>query len=264
MLNNVYANWVVSCALLCLAMILCGVAGHRAGRRRLQRNPTADDASTGAIDAAIFSLLGLLIAFTFSNAYSRYDHRRQLLIDEINAIGTAYLRVDLLPVDSQAAMRMKFADYVTSRSQFWQRLSDRDRASVEYARAQDLQQAIWSDAVESTQHETQGDARKLLLPALNEMIDITTTRLVAVQSHPPVVVFLLLGALSLAAAYIAGFNMARNDQVSYMHLGGLAFAVAVTLIVILDIEYLRHGLVTLDAPHELLTELSRQLRDRAK
>ena len=64
-------------------------------------------------------MLGLLIAFTFANAYSRFEKRRDLIVSEYNAIGTAYLRLQLLPIDRQPALRDKFHEYVKSRYQLW-------------------------------------------------------------------------------------------------------------------------------------------------
>ena len=79
---------VTACASLFFGMLTLFAAGHRLGRRRLQKEDTAPEVS-GAIIAALFALLGLLLAFTFSGAYSRFDARRQLIVQEANTIGTA-------------------------------------------------------------------------------------------------------------------------------------------------------------------------------
>lgn len=257
---NRYTISVLACLLLFAAMPAVARFGHRVGRRLLQAHADAKELNTGVVDAAILSLLGLLTAFTFSSAYARYDARRQLIVQEANAIGTAYLRLDLLREDRQPALRLQFREYVKSRSELWRLMADDDAALTEHARAEELQQAIWSEAVDATAGETQGDARKLLLPALNEMIDVTTTRLIAVQAHPPLVIFVLLGVLSLAAAWIVGFGMAKFERPSYAHVFGFAAMAASALYVILDIEYPRFGLVTLDAPHELLIQLAEKMR----
>ena len=68
-----------------------------------------------AIENAIFALFGLLLAFTFSGAVTRYDIHRELIVDESNDIGVAYRRLDLLPPATQPALRQLFRDYTTSR-----------------------------------------------------------------------------------------------------------------------------------------------------
>jgi hypothetical protein len=250
-----YAISLLGCAALFAGMICGAVSGHRAGRRWVARRQTSGELNTGVVDAAVLSLLGLLIAFTFSGAYGRYEQRRELIVEEANAIGTAYLRLRLLPADQQPALRETFREYAKSRFDTWRLLIDPAAARAEIDKSSKLQEEIWSAAIEATEGETTGDARKLLLPALNEMIDITTIRLIAVQSHPPSVIFLVLGLLALASAWIVGFGMAKSDALSYSHAIGFAAAVALALLLIIDIEYPRYGLVTLDGPHEILNEL---------
>ncbi len=87
----------IACISLFLGMSLFSIICYRFGHRRRQEEDAPSEVS-GAIIGAVFALLGLLIAFTFSGAYSRFDARRQLIVQEANAIGTAYLRLDLLPV----------------------------------------------------------------------------------------------------------------------------------------------------------------------
>jgi hypothetical protein len=257
---SAYAASVICCLLLPVGMLICAIAGHRIGRKRFLANPDAEQVSTGTVDAAILSLLGLLTAFTFSTAYLRYEARRQLIVDEANAIGTAYLRLDLMPTEHQDRLRKLFREYVGSRYALWERLPIRSQAEATFAESTRLQNEIWAAAVKATEHEAEGDARKLFLPALNEMIDITTTRLIAVQAHPPLIIFALLGGLALAAAVISGYGMARSARPSYPHLVGFALVSAIALYVILDIEFPRHGFVTLDAAHELLRGLEEQMK----
>jgi len=256
---NTYTLSVLSCILLFFGMVSFTALGHRAGRRRLRSKSVDEEFTTAVVDAAIMSLLGLLIAFTFSKAYSRYEKRRDLIVQEVNEIGTAYMRLQLLPAERQASLRAKFHDYVTSRYQTWLLLDDRAAAQREYEKSVKLQSEIWSDAVDATNNDTD-DARKLLLPALNDMIDITTTRLIAMQSHPPLLVYLLLGALSLAAAWTIGFGMAGSERLSLLHAVGFAGAITLALFVTLDIEFPRHGFVRLDAPHEMLLQLSEEMK----
>ena len=88
-----------------------------------------------AAEGAIFALLGLLVAFTFSGAASRFDARRQLIVEETNDIGTAYLRLRLLPLSAQPALREQFRQYVDARLAFYRKLKDMPAAMAEHVKA---------------------------------------------------------------------------------------------------------------------------------
>jgi hypothetical protein len=95
----------------------------------------------------------------------------------------------------------------------------------------------------------------LLLPAINDMIDITTTRSAAAQTHPPTVIFFMLAALSLVSALFAGYEMAAGVSRNWIHMIGFALIVAGTVFVILDLEYPRLGWIRIDAVDQLLVDV---------
>ena len=115
-------TWLTSLVSLALfaGMLLLLDVGRRIGARRRVADPDGAQAGTGAVDGAVFALLGLLVAFTFSGAATRFDERRSLIVQETNDIGTAYLRVNLLPDSAQPAMRDLFRRYVDSRIEAYQ------------------------------------------------------------------------------------------------------------------------------------------------
>src|SRR5215204_2065974 len=96
---------------LFLAMLVGLDAGFRIGRWRIQRDGDAHE-GLGSIEAASLAFLGLLLGFAFSNALGRFDARRDLIVTEVNAIETAYRRLDLAPVEDQAGLRRLFRDYL--------------------------------------------------------------------------------------------------------------------------------------------------------
>jgi hypothetical protein len=109
---------------LFLGMLLFLEIGRRIAVRRMREDSGAAGEGVGAVDGAVFALLGLLIAFTFSGASSRFDTRRQLIVEETNDIGTAYLRLDLLPADLQPALRESFRRYLDARIEVYRKLLD--------------------------------------------------------------------------------------------------------------------------------------------
>jgi hypothetical protein len=250
---------VVSLSLF-TGMLLLLVQGHRFGRRRLLANPEGAAEGAGPLDGAVFALLGLLIAFTFSGAASRFDGRRQLIVEEANDIGTAWLRIDLLPDAAQPAMRDLFRRYLDSRLETYRRLPDVAAAEAELARTAALQGEIWSLAVTSCRAKGDTAGSALFLGALNAMFDVVTTRTAASRLHPPTIVFGLLVALALACAFLAGFGMASRVRPDLLRLVAFSGIMALCVYVILDLEYPRAGLIRIDAFDSVLVELRASMR----
>lgn len=255
-------TWITSLTTFALfaGMLALLEVGRRIGVRRLAFDPDGAQSGTSAVDGAVFALLGLLVAFTFSGAASRFDERRNLIVQEANDIGTAWLRVDLLPAAAQPAMRDLFRRYVDSRLEVYRKVADPDAVRAELARTGRLQGEIWSGAVAASRMEgAPPAAAMLLLPALNQMIDITTTRTMASKMHPPMVIFGMLFALALAAALLAGFGMAGSKSRSWIHMVGFAAVMAGAVNVIIDIEYPRLGLIRVDNFDQVLVDVRQSM-----
>jgi len=246
-------------AALFIGMLGCMELGRRLGKWRIERDPKALE-GLGAVEGAVFGLYGLLIAFVFLGAPARFDARRHLIAEEANAIGTAYLRLDLLPPDAQPGLRELFRRYLDARLEFT-RSADLAADREIFARATGFQQQIWNAAVAATRRpEAHPDAGKLLIPSLNDMIDIATTRLMAVRTHPPQLVYGLLFVLALLASLLAGFGMAGRTRRSWLHMLSFALITVITVYVILDIEYPRIGLVRLDTYDQVMTDLRSSMK----
>lgn len=217
-------------------------------------------AGTGAVEGAIFGLLGLVIAFSFSGAYTRFEARRQLIVQEANNIGTAWLRLDLLPADSQPALRDLFRQYVDSRLAAYEKLPDPVAAKTELDHSLALQASIWAKALAACQRPEGQYATIPVLSALNAMFDVVTNRTMALVTHAPAVVLLMLGVLALISALLAGFGMAGAPRRSWVHILGFTLIVSLTVYVILDLEFPRLGLVRIDAADRLLVNVRQGMK----
>ena len=252
---------VLSVAGLFGGMLLLSTIGRRIGFARFRRDPEAAPTEGGAAEAAVFGLLGLLIAFTFSGAASRFEVRRQLIGEEANAIGTAYLRVDLLPGDSQPELRDLFRRYVELRASVYQRALDQKATIAGITAGDALQREIWTKALAAAKRpEAPIQATILLVPALNEMIDITTTRVVASQNHPPLAVFVLLGTLCLVGALLVGLAHSATTTRRWFYPVVFAAILTATVYVIIDLEFPRLGFIRVDAADQVLVDLRESMQ----
>lgn len=235
--------------------------GRFLGRREIRRHGEDNVSSIGSLETAVFALLGLLIAFTFSGALTRFDTRRAQAVDEANAIGTAYLRVDLLPASVQPRMRATFRDYVDARIAMYRALPDIAAAKRELERAQALQSDLWSQGVAAlAMPDRQAGAELLVIPAFNSMFDFTTVRAAATQMHPPLIIYVMLVGFALASGLLAGYQSASTKAHHWVHRIGFALLVAFTIYVILDIEYPRLGLVRIDAIDQVIVNVRASMK----
>jgi hypothetical protein len=244
------------------ALMLAGAeAGRRLGVARLVRDSAGLAKGSASAEAAMFALFGLLIAFTFSGAASRFADRRALIVDEANAIGTAYLRLDLLPGDAQPRLRQLFRDYADNRYRAYRQAEDAAATEAMFADTARLQAEIWTSAVTALESENMSPPRAtLVLGALNEMIDITATREMATRNHPPVIVFVLLGSLSIVCSLLVGYATSQNADRSWLHTLTFAAIISLTVYVIVDLEFPRVGLIRVDAADDVLLEVRASMR----
>jgi hypothetical protein len=233
---------------LVVALLSCIEIGYRVGRKRILKNPDVV-AGVNVIEASVFGLLGLMMAFQFSTAQGRLELRRTLIVQEANSIGTAYLRLDLLPPQAQPALRDLFRRYADSRISRFELLSQ-----LEFARSEEklretraLQSEIWSKAMAAVQADPNPGTRMLVIPPINDMIDTTTTRTIAMMNHVPGAIIALLLLLAMSGAVLAGHAMAvRLNGRSLLHAVVFSLVIAATFCVMIDLEFPRYGLVRND------------------
>jgi hypothetical protein len=184
-----------------------------------------------------------------------------LIAEEVNAIETAYLRLQLVAQPAQPDLQELFRRYVDSRLETYRQLPNMQSAEKEIAKSKKLQEEIWKNAVAATTlPNTHPDAGKLLLPALNNMIDISTTRTMALQVHPPRIVYALLFGLGLICSLLAGYRMAIGRRRSWLHIFGFTVVTVIVVYVILDVEYPRVGLIRLETSDRLLVQVRESMK----
>jgi hypothetical protein len=143
------------------SMLLSMKAGMRVRARHL-RTASGDSTGFAAVHGAAFALMGLMIAFTFSGAASRFDHRRDLIVEEANDIGTAYLRIGLLPEATRAPLQAKFREYVDSRLQTYRVGTDFARVKQLLQQTAELQGQIWKLALDAIRDAPSPPSRRRL------------------------------------------------------------------------------------------------------
>jgi hypothetical protein len=243
-------------ALLFVGILVMLELGRRVGLKRRSKESDSERGSLVTIESALFALFGLVVAFTFSGAASRFNEKRALIAEEANAIETAYLRLHLVSEKAQPELRDLFRRYLDSRLETYHRLPDMDSAQVEMANSKKIQKEIWTKAISATEiADSHVDAGKLLLPALNNLIDIAAVRTMALQNHPPAIIYALLFVLGLICSLLAGYRMAIVQHRSWLHILSFALITVTVIYVIIDVEYPRTGLIRLHAFDQALVDV---------
>ena len=239
---------------LFLGMLACMEAGRLLGERHRVGGAESSRGGVGVVEGSVFGLLGLMLAFTFSGAARRFDERRHLVVEEVNAIGTAWKRIDMLPPAVQPEIREGFRRYVDATIAAYRKLPD--LTAEEFSRADEAADDVWAKAAAATRAESGIPARMtLLLPAMNQVFDIAQARRLATRIHPPAIIYVMLAIVALAGALLAGWGMAEYRSRSWLHLIAFSLTIASSAYVILDLEYPTLGLITVERFDRALMEL---------
>ena len=213
--------------------------GYRLGQYYGPRD-AAFDKQLGMIGGATFALVAFLIGFAFSGAGSRYIDRLDLVVKEANALGTAYLRADTLPQPARGELKEALRRYTASRLEL---LAERDPAATLalLAKVGPQQEQLWNIAMRGTDGNPQ--LMRVVLPSLNDVIDLHTTHLSAARRHIPVPIMITLlvsAALALALASFGNGQAGRRYPILNFVYG---FALAAAIWMTLDLDRPRHGTI---------------------
>jgi len=230
-------------SLLFLGIVLMLQLGSYLRRRQFGKEIMSKSSGLTEIEGALFGLMGLILAFSFSGAGSRLDARRQLIVDEANCIGTAYLRLELLMPEPKQELQQKFRQYVDARLSAYAALPDAEKAKAEVDRAIVIQGEIWKRAVAACQQANSSQTSILLLNSLNAMFDIANTRYLATMIHQPGLVYYLMSILVLICSLLAGFSMDGSKARNWIYIFSFAVMLAITIYTIIDLDHPRLGLI---------------------
>ena len=220
--------------------------GYQLGRRRSGKFDEADKSHVGALQSALLGLLALLLGFSFAMAVSRYDMRKRLLLEEVNAIGTTYLRAGFLPADQSTEAKKLLRGCTDARLQFNGQDINVGQLEQMYASAGALNQRLWAIATATAAQDPKSVPTGLFITSLNEMIDLAEARRAAFSNHIPEPIVLLLVLVSCGAFGFIGFNRGTAGPRNLPATITFIVLSAMVLIIILDVDRPRRGLILVD------------------
>ena len=254
------ANEVALVLVFFALMVAMGEAGFRLGRRPGLQIPEDMRSQVSTVEAAILGVLGLMLGFTMSMAVTRFEVRKQLVLEEAQAIGTAHLRTQLLP----AAEGNEIADLLRAYTNV--RVPSADNRDVyeqmtairrESARLQDV---FWQCAAAYGQKDPNPVRAGLLLQSLNEVIDLDAARWMAFQNHVPETVIYVIALVGLLASVVVGYTFGLGGRRQLFSICMLSLAITLVLAVIIDLDRPHEGLIRVS--QQPMLDLRKQLHSR--
>ena len=242
MTSDLYGYGLLTIFLVSAAAILaCSEIGRRLGVRSSGRGGK----SISTLESAILALLALMVGFTFAMALSRFDGRREAVLNEANAIGTAALRARLLPPPHRAETLKLLKEYVKIRIDITERPLSLETMNAAIARSNEIHEALWQQVKAVATKDTEMVPTGLFIQALNEMIDDHEKRLTAGRNRVPNVVLLALYGLAAVASGFTGYASGIEARRSRLPVYITGIVLCAVILLIQDLDRPGAGFITI-------------------
>jgi|SRR5689334_10683468 len=202
--------------------------GARAGRR--------GDENISTLEGAILGLMALMIGFTFAMALSRFEARRDAVLNEANAIGTAALRARLLSQPHRTECLNLLREYVQIRLNITQQVPSAAELKAAITRSNEIQEALWQQVKAVAVTDSEVVPTGLFIESLNEMIDNQQKRLTALGNRVPNVVLLTLYGVAAVATAFAGYTSGLGKRPSRLPVYVMIVLVCAVILLIQDLD----------------------------
>lgn len=245
---------------LFFSMLVFNECGFQVGRFVQSHTDTEVKTLTGSIQASVLGLLALMLGFTFSMSMQRYDSRSMALIEEANAIGTAALRVRLLPQEFQDEAQALLNDYIKERVAMGKiALTDRSRRREYAQQVSGLQTQLWDLAVSATAADPRAVTTGAFVQSLNSMIDAQGERTALQEMHVPETVLFLLFIVFIASGGMMGYSGGLSGKRIIAPVVLVSLLVTLIVFIIIDLDRPKRGLIQVNQSPllELQTRLPR-------
>ncbi|WP_172330179.1 hypothetical protein [Mangrovicoccus sp. HB161399] len=266
MIFRIYGLPLWAFALLILSVLLGAIllgawngrrASRMAGRPRTKPGKAKSDLEVGAL----LALLGLVLAFTYSFGLTRIDARKQALVHEANAIGTAFLRADLLPEPGRSALREQLLAYARTRLMSEPARNDMGLAMEEIAASLAEQAKLWPATRDALSEEVPGHVQMLVVQAVNDVLDAHAVRMAAGLDRLSPIVLCFTIALAALGVGLASQNEAAEGTFRPARMIMFAVTLSARIFLISDFDNSSRGLIQLhqDSLVDLLAEMERSM-----
>lgn len=219
-------------------------AGYQIGRRR--GRTTSESGTKDHSDlvlTSMYALLGLVLAFTYAFTLSRADMRKQAVIDEANAIGTAFLRAGLAPEPERTELRKALLEYAKTRVVPAGTAVTNEQLQKTVEGTLQALSKIWPTTEQMVKSKPAGPVEVSIVQSINEVIDMHTKRLAVNFDRLPGIVLLMLLFIASAAVAVTGLNAGLSGRMNRLGLTLLILVLSFVMLIITDFDRPIRGFV---------------------
>ncbi len=240
--------YLIDHRLIILAMVailvVAGEIGFRRGSRKRESQDSFRSLMSG-IGAAMLGLLGLLLGFTLSMSVSRWDARRDVIVDEANAIGTLWLRAGLLEDPLRDELRADLREYTEARIALGGSRGDREGLRAARSESEALHASIWSAVERADQPGRSNAVLASIITAANELIDIHELRVASIWNFLPAPLFLMLITVAAISVGYLSWAFGAANQGGRTATFMLALLIGAVLLLIMDVNRPQRGRISI-------------------
>jgi len=235
--------------------------GNVVGKKRLNTHPEHKLELDGIAESAVFGLLALLIAFSFSGAYDRLEKRKMHMLVEANAFDTAFDFANMLAPTYKKELHTYIKDYLNLHLIAYEQIPYINKVNETLVKSEVLEQKILSTAIKACEDNPNKSLFILIMPAIDQMYRVAQTGILMSEVHPPMIVFIFLVGLAAAGGFLIGYNSAADRQKYQIHAICYVLLTAFTIYLIINIEYPRSGFIRLDFFERVLVNIEKSMID---
>ena len=224
-----------------IAIFALSEAGFQFGRRTARAADGKDP--SWLIEGTAFTLLALLLGFSFSLALGRYDARRGTFLREANAIATTFLRTQLLDAKTAAAIRVQLRAYIEERIDFAQADAAPQQRAVADRDSEAIQRRMWTASMRAAHQDPHSTVVPLFITALNDAINLSIEERAVLTNHIPDVVIIWLLLIALIASATMGYGFGKEGRHAPIFKAVFAAMVALVFGLILDLDRPQRGII---------------------
>ena len=228
--------------------------GYFFNKRRTTKYPEVLKQTPGAIEGSVVGIMSLLLGFTFSFVVSRYEARRQLIVDEMININTVIFRCDLFPDSTRKLLHADFRKYLEARRDYYGEGGDEIRVIEELNESKEIAGMIWDRIVFDSDNPEVRLRSQQMIPALTSMLNSIIVRDESRKTGVPPLILWTLLILVLITAFFLGGNLFGKKKFTVL-VFGYALILALTLNLIIELNTPRSGFITLNSTQQKMNDL---------